>query len=519
MIQLSRALVLPLALVTAVLAGCGSTVPLSQHGAVGVGDTLGGIQGGTASSAPTGGVTPTGEVPVVGAPGAVAPGSLAPTPGAVGRPGSVARPSGARALGYDAIPRTGRGWDAKNIYIGYVTQNDFTRTARATGYNTVNAGDQVGDVEALLAALNKEGGLFGRKLVGIDRDNTSAEVTTNPNATAAGNCDYFKNDRPVIAILNLQSGLDLDNFRTCTAKAQIPVMSLSIQPLTDEVLRPFGGYLIPLLVPTYDRMAPVFVKRLTAQGYFTGWDHARGRASAASPVKVGVIATADKQGEAVLRVYRRVLSTVGQTPEVFQYAASGSQQQTDFQSAVLKFRAAGVTHVLSDGANVSLFMIQASSQGYRPRYGISSYSAPQPFIQTLAPKDQLPGMVGIGSSPTIDVNLRDDPGPTPGARWCLKALKDGGQTFGDNERFAQAIAFALCDGVRMLVSAAQVGGGLVGPQIVRGVGGAGPTFPTSFAFSSGFAANTISTLPGSGRDLAYVASCDCFRYGRVTSRF
>ena len=38
-------------------------------------------------------------------------------------------------------------------------------------------------------------------------------------------------------------------------------MSLSIQPITDEVLRPFAGYLIPLLVPTYDRMAPVFVKR------------------------------------------------------------------------------------------------------------------------------------------------------------------------------------------------------------------------------------------------------------------
>jgi hypothetical protein len=236
-------------------------------------------------------------------------------------------------------------------------------------------------------------------------------------------------------------------------------------------------------------------------------------------VKTGVIVTSDRQGEAVLKVYQRVLKTVGQKPEVFRYAASGSQQQTDFQSAVLKFRTAGVTHVLSDGANISLFMIQASSQGYRPRYGISTYSAPQPIIQTLAPKDQLPGMVGIGSSPTVDVNLRDDPGPTPGSAWCLKALRDGGQTFGDNKRFAQAIAFALCDGFRMLVSAAQQGGGLTGPQVVRGVGLAGPTFPTSFAFSSGFAPGAISTLPGSGRDLAYVPDCQCFRYGKVVSRF
>jgi hypothetical protein len=501
------------ALAASALAACGTTVPLSARGPAVPGDSLTGDPTGTASAAPQQ-VVPDALVPQASGP--VATGSV-PRPGASAA-APVAVVPGPAGLGHDAIPPTGRGWDTRNIYIGYVTQNDFTRTARATGYNTVNAGDQVGDVEALLAALNKAGGLFGRKLVGVDRDNSSAEVTTNPSATAASNCDFFKNDRPVIAILNLQSGLDLDNFRTCTANAQIPVMSLSFQPLTDEVLRPFRGYLIPLLVPTYDRMAPVFIARLKAQGYFTGWDHTRGQAAPAAKPKTGVIVTADRQGEAVLKVYRRVLATVGQTPEVFQYAASGSQQQTDFQSAVLKFRAAGVTHVLSDGANVSLFMIQASSQGYRPRYAISTYSAPQPFIQTLAPKDQLPGMVGIGSSPTVDVNLRDDPGPTPGSPWCLKALKDGGQTFGDNDRFAQAIAFALCDGFRMLVAAAKAGGGLTGPTVVRGVGVAGPAFPTSFAFSSGFSAGTISGLPGSGRDLSYVASCQCFKYGRVTSR-
>jgi len=508
---------LGIGLAALVLSACGTTVPLGQQEVTAPGEALGvPAPRSGATSAPgegDGSVDP--RVP--GAP--LGRGSGVATAGPVGGGVPTAGPAGAPAVGHSAIPPTGRGWDAKSIYIGYVTQEDFTETARATGYNTVNAGDQVGDVEAVLAGLNKEGGLFGRKLVGVQRDNSSAEVTTNPSATAASNCDFFKHDRPVMAILNLQSGLDLDNFRTCTANAQIPVMSLSIQPLTQEVLDPLKGYLIPLLVPTYDRMAPVFVKRLSAQGYFKGWDHARGQASAASPVKTGVIVTADKQGDAVLKVYRRVLAAVGQTPEVFRYAASGSQQQTDFQSAVLRFRTANVTHVLSDGANVSLFMIQASSQGYRPRYGMSSYSAPQPFVQTLAPKDQLPGMVGIGSSPTIDVDLRDDPGPTPGSAWCLKALREGGQTFADNDRFAQAIAFALCDGFRMLVRAAKAGQGLTGPQVVRGVGLAGPAFPTSFAFSSGFSPGTISTLPGSGRDLAYVGSCECFRYGRVTSAF
>jgi hypothetical protein len=519
----SRRLLLPLLVSAVLLAACGTTVPLSQQQAAGA-EALGG-----SLAAPAAGGAPTGAAEQAGAGitpgrGAVAGGALSGGPvgsggGAIGTPGATGSTGGTGSSGAaGALPATGRGWDAKNIYIGYVTQNDFTRTAAAAGYNTVNAGDQVGDVEAILAALNAAGGLFGRTLVGVDRDNSSTEVTSNPEGTAAGNCDFFKNDKKVVAILNLQSGLDTDNFRACTSQAQLPVMSLSIQPLTDEILAPLKGYLIPLLVPTYDRMAPVFMKRLTAQGYFKGWDNTAGTTSATAAVKTGVIVTSDRQGAAVLKVYERELAAVGQKPVVFRYAPSGSQQQSDFQSAVLQFRQAGVTHVFSDGANISLFMIQASSQRYRPRYALSSYAAPQPFVQTLAPKDQLPGMVGIGSSPTIDVNLADDPGPTPGSPWCLKALKDGGQTFNGDKRFAQAIAFALCDGFRMLVAAAKAGGGLTGPQLVQGVGDAGPTFPTSFAFSSGFAPG-VSTLPGSARDLAYNESCSCFRYGRTTTRF
>jgi hypothetical protein len=265
-------------------------------------------------------------------------------------------------------------------------------------------------------------------------------------------------------------------------------------------------------------MAPVLLQRLRDQGYFTGWDTTAGGPSTTAPVKTGVLVTSDTQGAAVLKVYDKALAKIGQKPVVFRYAPNGSQQQTDFQSAVLQFRSAGVTHVLSDGVNISLFMIQASSQTYRPRYALTSYSAPQPFVQTLAPEDQLKGALGIGSAPTIDVNLADDPGPTPGSAWCLKALKDGGQTFNSDKRFAQAIAFALCDGFRMLVAAAKAGGGLTGPQLVQGVGIAGPSFPTSFAFRSGFAPG-VSTLPGSARDLGYVAGCSCFRYGRVTTTF
>ncbi|MCU1593866.1 MAG: hypothetical protein JWO12_1258 [Frankiales bacterium] len=394
--------------------------------------------------------------------------------------------------------------------IGYVTQNDFNKTVAAAGYSSVNAGDQVGDINAVLAAINKEGGLFGRKVIGVDRDNGSAQVSGDPSGTAQSNCDFFKFDAPVIAVLNLQSGLDLPNFRTCMMKAKIPVMSLSIQPITKSIVTSLQGYLIPLLTPTYDRLAPVLVRRLQAQKFFTPWDTTNGRASATAPVKTGLLITDSDQGREVERLMKNALTSAGQPPLIRRYAENGSQQQSDFQAAVLAFRSAGVTHVLCDSANFSLFMVQAQSQGFHPRYGISSYAAPQPFVQTLAPPSQLVGALGVGSAPTIDVSANEDPGHTTGGKYCYRVLAEGGQKF-SGKRFAEAIALALCDGLRATVAAAKASGGLSGPDIVRGIAQAGPTFPTAFAFVSGLAPDN-SALPGAGRDLGYSTACSCWTY-------
>ena len=506
-------------LVAVALSACGTTVPMAQVKGAGTG--LGQGVGGENATSDAAGTAPSGDPTSAGAASGVGSGSQASASGGAGSVGSGSMGSGSSAsagsggIGATSaapatLPPTGRGWTRTTISIGYVTQNDFNGTVAKAGYSSVNAGDQVGDIEAVLAAINKEGGLFGRKVVGIDRDNSSTEVSGNPSGTAQSNCAYFKFDAPVIAVLNLQSGLDLPNFRTCMMKAQIPVMSLSIQPITQSIITSLQGYLIPLLTPTYDRLAPVLASRLQAQKYFTGWDTTTGGPSATAPVKVGLLVTDSSQGKEVERLMVKSLSSVGQAPLVYRYSEDGSQKQHDFQSAVLQFRNSGITHVLCDSADFSLFMIQAQSQQFRPRYGISSYAAPQPFVQTLAPPSQLAGALGVGSAPTIDVSAPEDPGHTEGGKYCYKALADGGQTF-SGKRFAEAVALALCDGLRATVAAAKASGGLTGPDIVRGIATAGPTFPTAFAFVSGLSP-TNSALPGAGRDLGYDGGCSCWTY-------
>ncbi|MGZ6826837.1 MAG: hypothetical protein ACXVGH_08585, partial [Mycobacteriales bacterium] len=259
---LARALAAALAV--GVLAGCGTTVPLHGDGALSSGGLgTGGLgTGGTAATAPgqVGTSTPvtaaTGAGAAAGGPAPVVPGRGAAV--AVGSAAPAAGPSAVAVAG--TLPPTGRGWTRTTISIGYTTENDFNKTAAASGYNSINAGDQVGDIEAVLKAINAAGGLFGRRLVGVDKDNSAAEVSSDPNAASAADCAYFLQDEPVVAVLNLETALDTATFRACAAKNHLPVMSLSVQPITQSILSALQGYLIPLLTPTYDRLAPVLVQ-------------------------------------------------------------------------------------------------------------------------------------------------------------------------------------------------------------------------------------------------------------------
>ena len=45
------------------------------------------------------------------------------------------------------IPRTGRGWDAKNVYVGVTTNQDIQGFADALGVDSLDSGDQRKDAE------------------------------------------------------------------------------------------------------------------------------------------------------------------------------------------------------------------------------------------------------------------------------------------------------------------------------------------------------------------------------------
>jgi hypothetical protein len=407
------------------------------------------------------------------------------------------------------IPTTGRGWDAHSVYIGVMTANDFSTAAAALGAKDADPGNQEKDAQTVADQINKQGGLFGRKVV-IKYDNVStASLLIDPAGDATEACTHFTQDQPVIAVYNDLSPIDLPTFRSCFAQAKLPLLEGSIQSTSRSALEEDGGYVTSVVSPTYTDLAPTFVARLQAEHYFTGWNVTNGTAGSA-PVKVAIIADnvpADQQAAEALSA---ALARDGHPPVAqFNYTVGASGTTSNLSSAVLQFRSRGITHVIGADAGTGTFMVQAQSQHYYPRYGINTINLPASSLTPDAPKQQLQGAVGIGWYPTLDVGSAQDPGYlSPAGKICVTALQKD-QSY--STRFAFGIGTSYCDAFGLIQAAVRAGGGFSGSEVVRGEAIAGPTYVPSGTFSSSLHSGDWA-IPGSGRDLGWVIKCQCFEY-------
>ncbi|HVT64577.1 MAG TPA: hypothetical protein VHD81_05445 [Mycobacteriales bacterium] len=517
------------ALSAVALTACGTTVPLSTRryvmnggSASGVNDGLGDAGGQlsdngsgitTSPTSGSGGLTGagTGGIPAAGNSGGGGVNVGVPSPGhsaAAGKP---------TATGYDAIPKTGRGWDAHNVYIGVTTVNDIGTVATALGLKNANPGNQMKDGKAMVAELNREGGLFGRKVVEVANNVSTASMLVNAQQDGAQACTHFTQDRPVVAVWNTLTPLDTPTFRTCFAQAKIPLLSGSIAPTDTAALNKLHGYATSVISPSFTDLAPVLVSRLKANHYFTGWNTTTG-APGNAPVKVGIIAKNDPTGTRAAQILAGELARAGFPPAAqFNYTVSSSGTSSNLSSAVLQFRSRGITHVFSTDNGYGMFLQQADSQKYYPRSAITTFDTPA-LLRTNVSKKVLIGAMGLGSDPSIDVDFAQDPGyVTPAEKSCLQQ-QERYQSY-KGLRFAVAIALEYCDAFRLIKAAALAGSGLTGPQMVNGLQLAGPHFVPAITFSSNLHTNDFA-LPGAGRDLAFLSGCGCFAYtSRTNYRF
>lgn len=401
----------PLALLAAAsvlaTAACGSTVQSSGQSVLGSGPAApGAVDQGLAPAAGDGPATGAVAAPTdgsTGVAGGAAP-SLGGSGGAGGAPGAPApQQPGAPSGGADAgrapaagpsargAGPVGPGVTATTIRLGIPYCNDCAGANAALGA----AGDDPGDVrryyQVALADVNSRGGVLGRQLVPVFHE-VSASDNIDTSAQAA--CEAWTSDQKVL-VMAFRSEI----VYQCARKAGALAFGSGG---TGPVFQKYPNMFAPATV-RLERLYDATVRAMVR----AGWN----KPTPQWPTgKIGLITWDNTDYRyAMKNGYLKAMGELGLKDEDVRYVAvpqsanSVADASAAVSNAVLSFRDKGIDHVfIGDGpagifAGVGLtflFLSNAQSQRYKPRYGFNSNNGPN-FANH--PKEQLVGMIAIDS--------------------------------------------------------------------------------------------------------------------------
>ena len=511
-------------LLAALASGCGTTVKqAASEGAVPGADGLtapgttsgsGSLSGGTAGA--TGGTTAAGMTGALG--GTTTTGTSG---GSAAVPGAT--PTGIRGGTGPAATTQGLGVTPTKIYIGvtYSTGNDEAN--RALG-NNLTTGDQQADAQAVINDINEHGGVAGRKLVPVWYDYQQTDA--RPYATIDNEaCAKFTQDNHVFAVAG--DGIT-DNFAACVTRAgAMMVASASGIIGPDKAYFERFPYVFNIGYPTQDRMMAEEVRSLVRQDYFSGWNSATGTPAKANPAKLGIISFDTSSWNTPLdHVMLPMLRQAGHPVDPanvqrITYPSDTNQvagSVADIQSAVLKFRQNGITHVivLDGNGSMTLHMLNnMRGQHYYPRLGVNSATG----VEVLATQyhedaQSFNGAVGLGWLPILDLPPGDgDKYFTSHTKDCIRMVeKRTGQKFADVN--AASVALGYCDQLYLLASGINRAVGVLNRDAVstalEALGGSFPAAGTHGVYFSPTRHDGIEF----GYDLKYDADCGCTKYVR-----
>ncbi len=413
-------------------------------------------------------------------------------------PGDASRQSelgdlGAATEGLSPSARTA------TVKVGFFISDDASSIYKALGISGASHSREESKAiwQAVLDQVNARGGLAGRRIVPsyffID-----SESGTNATRSQAA-CEQFTQDERVFAVV-IDGASDI-TMATCLAQHRTPAIDVgqTSYPYDDSDLRALAPYLYVPGRLSMTRFA-VYVYTLAATGFFT------------KDSKVGLLRF-DLPDQ--LRTRREVIEPalrrhgLSLTTDVAFSPVEGTSDlpraANEASAAVLRMRRAGVDRVLFLGSGLSLpfvFPTVAESQGYRPRYGITTDDGPD-FMATNAPAAQMAGATAVGWEPQYDV---PDSDAVLGAdvlwQQCTRVIRAAGFTPRDGRR---------CTAVYFLEQALR-GAGQVSPEALRTGAdrlGARPYSTQNYAtFFHPGRYDGVSTV----RALRFAASCTCFRY-------
>jgi hypothetical protein len=480
------------------LAGCGTTVPQQRVGAGPLGDGLGSSGSATTASGPPG-TAPTTGVFATAAGGAVNTGQGAGAgPVVEGGSGTIDDGGTASSNGGRKLPP---------IEIGTYYLEGGTEAVAAAGATGLVIPDNKPLFDAMVKYLNAHGGLGGRQIKPVAFKYVQGG---DPQAQDAAACAAFTQDHHVYLVLGgINSGAG--QLPACLTKHGVPLIGGN-----------FGGdaryfatthrFIYEPGQVNFTLGLSVLVSDLKSQGFFDGAD-----------VKIGLVQyTGATYDHAIDDGLIPSLARIGLklTDRVKTEGTDNAVIASASANAVLKFRSEGVNRVVfmaPGGAAALYFMNAASSQQYKPRYGLWSPDSPY-VVAVAAAKDQLANAVGIGYQPGLDVGSAQDPtATTPVAKACLAFWDSLGQS--DSSGLNNPLKRAMCDGFTTLRRAvAHSADTLTSTAALEaGYDALGSSYAPASTFAMRFASGGHDAANGYRRFL-YRNDCSCFVYTGVTRK-
>lgn len=412
------------------------------------------------------------------------------TNAAAGRAAGPSRSSGPRLV--PGVP----GVTAKTITIGarYVTGDQaFTKTIGAEG---VSAGDHRGMYEAVFDHINtRRGGIAGRTIVPAFYPYDVTRIA-EAKAQQEAACRSWTEDAKVFAAVS--SAPTGSTIAYCMQKKKTLLVQDTVEFYFDEqVMKDVAPFLAMPGSPNGSRIARFWVDALVKQGFF------------GAGAKVGVVRLDDPAHERIVsKILRPKLKAAG-APVV---SESVLTRPEDISAGVLRFRADGVTHVMivDDAGLASLvWMTQAESQGFRPRYGMTSVNAPSALLHQNVPHTQLRGSMGVGWVPMTDVLAAQDPPQTAEDKVCLDVMKRKGVD--TSTRTEKLLALWTCNVTLFFERAAESSATFSPPGLRASMEALGRTFRPTGTFATRFGPGRLDGASGV-RNFAFNQGCDCYRY-------
>ena len=439
------------------------------------------------------------------------------TAGEAGRPAASQQLPGAPSAGgggggsAGAVAHNGFGVTSTTISVAAVYPKGAGAGSEALGASGLDPGDTRAAQQAVADYINKNGGVAGRKLRLVWHEVDSARPRSE-NEQAA--CAAFTEDDQVFV---LGAGTEITN--ECARRNNALGLTNGIMSQTSATLRKYPS-IIQITGFTVDRAMRVTVNGLARQKYFT------------PTAKVGVVTwDGSDYRYGVTHGALPALAAAGVKAEVIEIPvpeAYGNLGPTSaaISNAVLKFRSAGVTHVIiMDGAAGTIgpgylvleWMHNAESQQWRPTYGLNSNSGFSTMAPNLPPQ-QMSGSLGVGWVPIADQTPDDQQSwlKTSQAQLCLKIMKDAGQPSSTNNQ--KTLQFYYCDFFFFLKhSLDRVSGPLNLSTAMAAVNSVGSSYPVLSTFGTEITADKHdgATL---ARTMQFFSDCTCYRYTSAPQR-